>query len=256
MKKLISMIMCAVLIISASIPAFADTGDCDCGFSPIIYVGPLGCTSIVRDAGGESEQQLWKIDTQFLLSNLKDVLPDISKALLFRDSGLLGDALVAFVNACFGDLALDSEGRSKPNVTTPELNFPQGDRHGIDSDYYFDYDFRLDPYGHADRLYEFINQVKELTRQRRGGFRTHTPPCPTKKSLGEPRETLKALAGTDDPVASPALTHYVGGACPPSYFLNGASRSSSQPTGRKNPPWSLSRRALVQRTMPGMQKPH
>lgn len=164
MKKLISMIMCAVLIISASIPAFADTGDCDCGFSPIIYVGPLGCTSIVRDAGGESEQQLWKIDTQFLLSNLKDVLPAISKALLFRDSGLLGDALVAFVNACFGDLALDSEGRSKPNVTTPELNFPQGDRHGIDSDYYFDYDFRLDPYEHADRLYEFINQVKELTR--------------------------------------------------------------------------------------------
>ena len=155
--------LCAVILFCSSVPAFAVDGGCNCGFSPVIYVGPLGCTPIVRDAGTENEQQLWKIDTGFLLSNLGDVLPQLSKALLTGNSDLLGDALVKFVNACFGDLALDSEGKSKPNVTTPELNVPQGSRHGIDSDYYFDYDFRLDPYEHADRLYEFINQVKALT---------------------------------------------------------------------------------------------
>lgn len=158
-----SLVLCAVIICCAAAPAFAENGGCNCGFSPVIYVGPLGCSSIVRDAGTENAQQLWKIDTGFLLSNLGTVLPDISKALLTRNTDLLGDALVRFVNACFGDLTLDSEGNSKPNVTTPELNVPQGDRHGPDSDYYFDYDFRLDPYEHADRLYEFINQVKNLT---------------------------------------------------------------------------------------------
>ncbi|MBQ4243735.1 MAG: hypothetical protein II702_02370, partial [Clostridia bacterium] len=129
MKKIISLFLCAVLIFCAASPALAD-GGCDCGFSPVIYVGPLGCSSIVRDAGTENEQQLWKIDTKFLLSNLGGVLPDLTKALLTQDADLLGDALVRFVNACFGDLALDNEGNSKANVTTPELNVPAGDRHG------------------------------------------------------------------------------------------------------------------------------
>ena len=163
MKRIISLVLCTAIVFCASAPAFADDGSCKCGFSPIIYVGPLGCSSIVRDAGTENEQVLWKVDTKFLLSNLKDAMPQISKAILFHNSGLLGQALADFVNACFGDLALDNEGKSKDNVTTPEVNVPQGSRHGPDSDYYFDYDFRLDPYEHADRLYEFISQVKALT---------------------------------------------------------------------------------------------
>lgn len=163
MKKAISLILCAVILFGAAVPSFADHEGCDCGFSPIIYVGPLGCTPIVRDAGTENEQQLWKIDTRFLLANLSAVLPRLNKAILLRNPKLLGDALVEFVYACFGDLVLDNEGRSKANVTTPELNVPFGNTHGIDNDYYFDYDFRLDPYEDADRLHEFIGQVKELT---------------------------------------------------------------------------------------------
>ena len=163
MKKILSLLLCAVILFGTAIPAAADAGGCSCGFSPIIYVGPLGCTSIVRDAGTDNEQVLWKTDTKFLLSNLKNVLPQISKALLHRSAQMLGDAIVDFVYAGFGDLALDRDGRSRENVTTPELNVPEGDRHGPDCDYYFDYDFRLDPYEDADRLHSFIRQVKALT---------------------------------------------------------------------------------------------
>ena len=162
-NKTVSIIMCMVIICCAAVPSFAQGGKCGCGFSPIIYVGPLGCTPIVRDAGTDNEQILWRADTKFLLSNLKDVMPKIAKALLLHNSDLLGDALVEFVNGSFGDLALDNEGKSKANVTTPELYIPEGNKHGPDSDYYFDYDFRLDPYEHAERLHEFINQVKALT---------------------------------------------------------------------------------------------
>ncbi|MBQ7549696.1 MAG: hypothetical protein IJT03_08330 [Clostridia bacterium] len=163
MKRILSVVICAVMIFCTAGIAFAADGECGCGFSPIIYVGPLGCTPIVRDSGTQNEQRLWRTDTRFILSNLSKVLPDITKGILSRNTDLLGDALIEFVNASFGDLALDNEGRSRENVTTPELNVPTGSRHGPDSDYYFDYDFRLDPYEHAERLHEFIGQVKALT---------------------------------------------------------------------------------------------
>ncbi|MBQ7541509.1 MAG: hypothetical protein IJT44_04355 [Clostridia bacterium] len=163
MKKVLSLILCVVILCGTLLTAPAADGSCSCGFSPIIYVGPLGCTSVVRDAGTENEQVLWKTDTKFLLANLKAVLPKIGKAILLRNSDLLAGAIVDYVYACFGDLALDADGNSKANVTTPDLNVPQGDRHSPDSDYYFDYDFRLDPYDDADRLHTFIAQVKSLT---------------------------------------------------------------------------------------------
>lgn len=164
MRKTISILLAVLMFSGLLIPAFAeDGGKCDCGFSPIIYVGPLGCTPIVRDAGTDQEQQLWKTDTSFLLSNAGKILGTVGKAAATGNTGLLGDALVSFVNASFGDLALDNDGRSKENVTTPELSVPQGSKHGLDCDYYFNYDFRLDPYIHAHRLHDFIEQVKELT---------------------------------------------------------------------------------------------
>ena len=164
MKKILSVFLSLTMLLCLCVPAFAGgDGKCDCGFSPIIYVGPLGCTPIVRDAGTANAQQLWKIDTAFLLKNLAKILPGTGYGLIADDDEALGDALVGFVNDCFGDLTLDEDGNSKPNVTTPELNVPSDSRHGIDCDYYFDYDFRLDPYEHAERLHEFIAQVKELT---------------------------------------------------------------------------------------------
>lgn len=163
MKKILSVFLSCLLICLLLVPAISAEDKCSCGFSPIIYVGPLGCTSIVRDAGTENEQQLWQADAAFLLNNAKKILPAVGKAAIKMDADILGDGIIQFVNDSFGDLALDENGLSKENVTTPELNVPAGDRHGIDADYYFDYDFRLDPYEHADRLNSFIQEVKALT---------------------------------------------------------------------------------------------
>ena len=68
MKKVFSLVLCVAILYCAAIPAFAGHESCDCGFSPIIYVGPLGCTPIVRDAGTPDEQTLWRADTKFLIS--------------------------------------------------------------------------------------------------------------------------------------------------------------------------------------------
>ncbi|MBQ3087692.1 MAG: hypothetical protein IJC45_10165 [Clostridia bacterium] len=165
MKKLISILMSALMLFGVMAPCAAATekSECDCGFNPVIYVGALGCSDIVRDAGTENEQTLWKIDTGYLLSCIAPQLPTIAKAALTLNADTFADALIAFVDDCFGDLTLDGNGQSLPNVNTPYLNVPTGSEHHADCDYYFDYDFRLDPFAHADRLQEFIDQVEELT---------------------------------------------------------------------------------------------
>ncbi|MCR5522742.1 MAG: hypothetical protein K6F64_03770 [Clostridia bacterium] len=162
-RGLISAVLAIVICASVSPPSFALESECACGFSPVIYVGPLGCADIVRDAGKDSEQRLWKTDTPFLLKNFGKVSGTLLKGLSTGDYDSVADAVVEFVNLSFGDLALDSEGKSRENVTVPELNIPSSSEHGPEISFYFDYDFRLDPFIHAQRLNECIQQIKELT---------------------------------------------------------------------------------------------
>lgn len=165
MKKYLSILLSVLMIFGIMAPCAAASEDvvCDCGFSPVIYVGALGCSDIVRDAGTENEQILWKIDTGYLLSCIGPQLGTLAKAAATLNADLLADALVAFVDDCFGDLALDGDGKSLDNVTTPYLNVPTSSEHHADCDFYFDYDFRLDPFMHADRLEEVIDQILALT---------------------------------------------------------------------------------------------
>lgn len=164
MKKIISAILCLTLLVSSFLPVYAEsTRECSCGFNPVIYVGPLGCSDIVRDPGTENEQKLWKTDTGFLLLNLLKNLPCLVTGAVFGNYDLLGDGLIGFVNGAFGDLALDGNGNSKENVYTPYLNYPDSDSHSVDEQFYFDYDFRLDPYIHAERLHRCIEEIKRLT---------------------------------------------------------------------------------------------
>lgn len=164
MKKAVSVILCFVLIFSTVIPVFAEgTRKCSCGFNPVIYVGPLGCSDIVRNPGEEDEQVLWKTDTGFLILNLLKKLPGLITGAVLGNYDLLGDSLIGFVNETFGDLALDENGNSKENVYTPSLNYPDSAEHSAENQFYFDYDFRLDPYIHAERLHRCIGEIKRLT---------------------------------------------------------------------------------------------
>lgn len=163
MKRFISAVIAAVMVLTVFVPAFAKSKACNCGFSPVIYVGPLGCSDIVRDYGTENEQRLWKTDTKFLLKNASAILPQLLAGIGLNDSKSMGDALVKFVNDSFGDMALDKSGNSKKNVACNNLNWPEDGKHGKEYSFYFDYDFRLDPFTHADRLNKVIKEIKKLT---------------------------------------------------------------------------------------------
>lgn len=163
MKKLLSVLLALCLVFGVAAPAvYAADDDCDCGVNPIIYVAALGSASVYADYGTENERVLFRPDTTALIGEAVTALAPAAGDLAKGDIDSFGDALIDFVYTAFGDLELDGNGDSKENVYAV-YNVPEDGKHGLDESFYFNYDFRLDPYEHADRLNDCIEQIKELT---------------------------------------------------------------------------------------------
>ena len=59
MKKLISVLLAAAIIVSLLAPAGFAADGCSCGVNPTIYVGPLGNTDIYENPGTPEERVLF-----------------------------------------------------------------------------------------------------------------------------------------------------------------------------------------------------
>ena len=117
MKKLIAVILSAVMIFSVLAPAAsAATGKCNCGTLPTIYVGPLGNTDIYENPGAENERTIFRPTTESIIKIVFKVLPSLLPAVFTRDFTALGDALIESVYEAFGAMALDGNGDSLENV--------------------------------------------------------------------------------------------------------------------------------------------
>ena len=170
MKKILAILLSVVLAFSAAVPCFAKSDKCDCGQAPIIYVAALGSGDVIRDAGTENERILFRPDTMDVIKDLIPVLPAAALLVVTGNYDSFGDVLISCVNKVFGDLALDGNGNSKPNVTSEEFH-PESAEHGDHTNYYFGYDFRLDPVENAQKLHAYIEEVKELTHHDTVRFR-------------------------------------------------------------------------------------
>lgn len=163
MKKLLAVLLSLFLLLGIAAPAvYAVDDSCDCGVNPIIYVAALGSADVVKDYGTENERVLFRPDTTALISEAVTALAPAMGDLAKGDYDAFGDALIDFVYSAFGDLALDGNGNSKENVKAI-CDVPENGEHGLDKSFYFNYDFRLDPYEHADRLNECIQQIKKMS---------------------------------------------------------------------------------------------
>jgi len=170
MKKIIAVLLSVILAFSVAVPAFAAEDKCDCGQAPIIYVAALGSGDVIRDAGTDNERKLFRPETADVLKDFLPLFPAIALLLITNNYDAFGDVLISCVNKTFGDLALDGNGDSKPNVTSEEFH-PDTADHGDDTNYYFGYDFRLDPVENARRLHTYIQEVKEITHHDTVRFR-------------------------------------------------------------------------------------
>lgn len=163
MKKLLSILLAVVIMSVGILPCFAEDGKCDCGEAPIIYVAALGSGYVYLDAGTENERTLFRPETSDILNDFAPLVPAAAELLLEKDYNAFGDVLISCVNASFGMLALDENGNSHPRVTSEEFHPEADPPHSLDHNYYFGYDFRLDPVENARKLHTYIQEVKELT---------------------------------------------------------------------------------------------
>lgn len=169
-KKIIAVILSAVIMLSVLAPAAtAVDGKCDCGITPIIYVGPLGNTDIYENYGEENQKTLFRPDTKAIIGLVVKLLPGLMR-LAFLDFDGFGDVLIDAVYDAMGAMALDGNGNSAENVSVV-IEMPEEQEHSKDNQYYFHYDWRLDPVEVAGQLDEFVKYVMELTGHDQVHFR-------------------------------------------------------------------------------------
>lgn len=171
MKKFIAVILSVVMILTVVSPAaVAADGACDCGVLPTIYVGPLGNTDIYENPGAENEKTLFRPATDTIITLVLKLVPSLFGLILFKDYDSFGDSLIDAVNDAMGAMALDGDGNSLPNVDVV-IELPTETEHGRDYQYYFHYDWRLDPVEVAGQLDDFVQHVKNLTGHDKVNFR-------------------------------------------------------------------------------------
>lgn len=196
MKKVISLILCAVMLISAlSLNSFAASeriADCgaDCEFYPTVIIPGLGQSSVcVTDENGD-----------FLLDDEGNKisafpayiqLPEVIKEILFpallslitqRDAGL-SDAFARVIEICFGINASDLNAQNTGNVIVEKFMYPYSECNEYEQEeinshipfhlyptdlpkdhlYYFCYNSFGNHLDITKELYDYIQMVKEQT---------------------------------------------------------------------------------------------
>lgn len=178
MKKILAFILCLCIlsgclapVCSADNTATATGEKCTCGYTPVIYVGPLGNTDIIADKGTDNERVLYHMTTDTTIKLIAKLIPSLFSLILTKNYDRFGDKLIAAVNEAFGPIGLDGDGNSAENVTI-DMEWPENPSHKMGEQYYFHYDWRLDPMETAAELDKFIGKVKELTGHNKVSLRS------------------------------------------------------------------------------------
>lgn len=184
-KRIMSIILAAVMLLSCASAAFAVYG-CVCGTSPLIVVSGMAAWPLVQDKGTENEKQVFAPDTESILKLVEKIAGPLALFAINKDYNKLGDSLIPAVKELLEPLACNADGSSKYNITTniyPESmeNYPEFannteftanepavvreavEKIGADHVYYFNYDWRLDPMDHAKELRKYVEKAKAET---------------------------------------------------------------------------------------------
>ncbi len=188
MKKIISIVLCAVMIISCCMPAFAT--DIKKNNNPVILISGFLCSQLYMNYGEENEEKIWSLDLTKVTDQISGDLPKFLTTLAGVFMGNTED-----FGQTIGDGAanvLDSL-RCNPDGTSayPVSHYPNDPAtsnlaymyaNGLENKLYeknfckhlsehtnpeqiycFQYDSRLDAITVANQLNEFIKEVKVYT---------------------------------------------------------------------------------------------
>lgn len=164
MKKFIALFLSAVLAFSLSAAVFAKgTGECDCGYVPVIYVSGFGQTSLVANAGTDDEYRVFFPENEMILELVKKLIIPVFMLVLTGNYSEFEKSLSTAVNELFKDVACDADGEPLNDTVDIIYRNPPTKNHSPYTMNFFRYDWREDIFDIADELNEYIELTKKLT---------------------------------------------------------------------------------------------
>lgn len=174
MKKFLSVVLAFVIVFSLCVPAFA-AEECNCDILPVVFVPGFG-EGIYQNPGSEDEISVFPPEQEAIDEALPDIIKAVVFGIIFRNYEAFGTYAIQGADKLIGGMACNPDGTSPENVGIDADPLPSEDTHKIvnyefsasdvdepTGDYYFAYDWRLDPIENAKDLKTFIEHVKTLT---------------------------------------------------------------------------------------------
>ena len=190
-KRLLSLLLCAVMLFACAAPAFAarpaasinkvTPPELPVSEYPLIIVRGMQLNGMVRYGGTEKEE---KASVNFNAADLLKTLVKIPSAFITGGKDKVVDVLLDYAYGLFGHMGCDENGGpSDPDVSMrtfegSAVNYPDlpGEpsvrqlglftsalhHYGAENLYFFSYDWRLDTYGNAALLAQEIDRALEL----------------------------------------------------------------------------------------------
>ncbi len=191
MKKIISLILAFTLVFCSFIPAYSasetetavlrDTAEYD-GY-PFLLVRGMDMNLLTYKLGTDEEEPAFKgVKAGELIGAL---LKSIAKGIIHWDLDVFTMGVIEYVDDILGRVACNPDGTSKYDVSVKEYplamsnypeyfeNLPEDNESeilktatevfGAENVYYYAYDWRLDPFMHADRINEYVQRALSET---------------------------------------------------------------------------------------------
>lgn len=169
-------IVMSLLLLCGVFPAASAAG----GKTAFIVVSGMGSFPLYDESGAS----VFPPESDAITKMVFELIPPTAAYLIDRDADKLCDKLLPPLAAVFGKAACDENGNSVYEIGTPLFDGSLADkldqfagettdeagivnagiaRYGVENTFFFNYDWRLSPLEHADRLAALIRYVKETT---------------------------------------------------------------------------------------------
>ncbi len=156
MKKLLSVILSAILVFTLVPFGVFAAGKCTCGKDPIIMVNGLGNTIY------QGDRVVFPPQKDTIVNAVKQAIPMTPAIIGGKLSDTQLEKFLEVAETFFAPIAFDVNG-DPINGVGARFSYPTDENHKEGDFIYFDYDWRVDPFVTAAQLKDFIDYVKELT---------------------------------------------------------------------------------------------
>ncbi len=164
MKKLalksISIFLALVLCLAVAVPSFAQSEKEIVRTCPRVFVPGIMSSDIYADKTNPDSEVVWPPSQDAILNTVKQALLPIGDLAVTKNFDRFGTKLADIVDELFEPTCLGYDGEPRDG-TGIIFDYPAPENVKFNSEFTFDYDWRVDPLQTAAELDKFINYVLE-----------------------------------------------------------------------------------------------